>query len=89
MQKEKVGKVEHSIIKNPFVFKPFNVNDESSVTCVPRISVTQQRVTDQGVNIPEIYVPDLININPNSIANIEKVLLHIETIIGIRDSTHK
>ena len=32
------------------------------------------------VNVPEIYVPDPVNINPNSIANVEKVLLHIETI---------
>jgi len=73
----------------PLIFKPHNFNDELNVTCIPRISLTQQRVVDQGVNIPEIYISDPININPNSIANIEKVLLHIEKIVGIRDGIRK
>jgi hypothetical protein len=79
-----------SLIK-PLVFKPYNnkSNDNSCVMSVPRISLTQQFAADQRVNIPEIYIPDPININPNSIANVEKVLLHIETISGIKDGTRK
>jgi len=50
------------------------------ITSVPKLSLTQQFITNQRVNVPEIYVPDPININPNIIANVEKVLLHIETI---------
>ncbi|RIB19714.1 hypothetical protein C2G38_2181071 [Gigaspora rosea] len=46
-------------------------------------------VTDQEVDILNIYIPDPINVNPNSIANIEKILLHIETISGIRNGTRK
>ena len=38
------------------------------------------RLLYQRINVPEIYVPDPININPNLIANVERVLLHIETI---------
>ncbi|KAF0441057.1 hypothetical protein F8M41_004011 [Gigaspora margarita] len=49
------------------------------------ISLTQQRVTNLRVNIPEIYISNPININPNSLANIEKVLVHIEKISGIKD----
>lgn len=70
-------------------YSPYNANDESSDTHVPRISLTQQQVIDQGVNVPEIYVPDPININPNSIASVEKVLLHIETLSGIKDGIRK
>ncbi|CAG8640964.1 4338_t:CDS:1, partial [Diversispora eburnea] len=44
---------------------------------------------DQRINIPEIYVPDLIDINPNLISNVKKVLLYIEKITGIRDGIHK
>ena len=36
-----------------------------------------------------LYIPDPIEINPNSIANVEKVLFHIETISGIKDGTRK
>lgn len=89
IQKEKVAEVDNNPTKNPPIFKPYSFGDESSITSIPRISLTQQRIIDQGVNVPEIYIPDPININPNSIANIEKVLLHIEVITGIRNGTRK
>ena len=50
------------------------------ITSLRKLSLTQQFITNQRVNVPEIYVPDPININPNLIANVERVLLHIETI---------
>ncbi|CAG8530714.1 3792_t:CDS:2, partial [Scutellospora calospora] len=84
LQKEEV--IENNIINKltySFIFKPYSVNDKQNVT-----SFTQQ-VTDPRVNIPEIYFPDLININSNSIMNIEKVLLHIEMISGIKSGIHK
>jgi len=75
--------------KPPLIFKPYNTNSKLSVVFIPKISITQQPIIDQGVNIPKIYIPDPININPNSIANIEKVFLHIETISGIKDEICK
>jgi len=89
IQREKVAEVENNPTENPLIFKPYNFGNESSITSIPRISLTQQPITDQGVNVPEIYISDLININPNSIANVEKVLLHIEMITGIRNGTRK
>ena len=44
---------------------------------------------DQGVNVPEIFIPDPLNVNPNSTANIEKVLSHIENISGIKNGMRK
>lgn len=90
IQNEKT--VENSVIdqqSKPLIFKSYSINNESSSVSVPRISLTQRPIIEQGVNIPEIYIPDPININPNSIANVEKVLLHIETISGIKDGSHK
>ncbi|RIB25498.1 hypothetical protein C2G38_2165722 [Gigaspora rosea] len=80
--------VEEEIIKadNLLVFRLYSCDNESSLnsTYISRISITQRRVIDQGINIPDIYIPDPVNINSNSIANIEKILLHIETITGIK-----
>jgi thiol-disulfide isomerase/thioredoxin len=96
IQKEREAEIENEIIDRstmptmPLIFKPYILNNESSVTCTStsRISHTQ-RPADQGVIVPKIYVPDSININPNSIANVEKVLLHIENISGIKNGTRK
>ena len=89
IQKKKVAKIITNKTNNTFVFKLYSFNDELSVTHILRISITQQRTTDQRVNTPDIYIPDPIDINPNSISNIEKVLLHIEKITGIRDGIRK
>ncbi|CAG8481033.1 6224_t:CDS:2, partial [Scutellospora calospora] len=87
MQKEKI--IEDKItdkLAYPLVFRPYRASNEPSVTYVSKISLTQQ-TADPRVNVPKIYVPDLININPNSIANVEKVLLHIEVIsVSLVDS---
>ena len=71
------------------IYKPYNVDKETKPSSSSRISITQRQSTDQGVNIPDIFVPDPLNVNPNSTANVEKVLLHIEKISGIKDRIRK
>ncbi|KAF0411264.1 hypothetical protein F8M41_008221 [Gigaspora margarita] len=72
MQKEEViednitNKLIHSL-----VFKPYSITNKQNITSVSKISYTQQ-VIGPSVNVPEIHIPDPININPNSIANVEK-----------------
>ncbi|KAF0480858.1 hypothetical protein F8M41_023643 [Gigaspora margarita] len=88
IQKETKVEAENSTVdqlNKPFIFKSYNINEEQINMLTPKISLTQQRVTDPRVNTPEIYIPDPININPNSLANVEKVLVHIEKISGIKD----
>lgn len=75
--------------KKPPVFKPHNVESESNMKSISRISFTQQLAADPGVKVPDIYIPDPLNINPNSIANVEKILFHIEKISGIKEGQRK
>ncbi|RIB02044.1 hypothetical protein C2G38_2292881 [Gigaspora rosea] len=44
---------------------------------------------DEGVNVPEIFIPDPLNVNPNTTTNIEKVFLNIKKISGIEDGIRK
>src|SRR5688572_28999039 len=44
---------------------------------------------DSGVKVPDIYIPDPLNINPNSIDSVEKILLHIGKISGIKEGIRK
>ncbi|KAF0429070.1 hypothetical protein F8M41_005790 [Gigaspora margarita] len=86
IQKEKIVEIENNIVDqlpNPLIFKPYKIDNKQSTTGFI------QPITDQEVNIPEIYIPDPININPNLIANIEQVLLHIETILGIKNKVRQ
>jgi hypothetical protein len=75
--------------KKPPVFKSHNIESESNVQSISRISITQQLAADPGVKVPDIYIPDPLNINPNSIANVEKILFHIEKIAGIKEGQRK
>jgi len=72
-----------------FIFKSHNFESESRASSTSRISITQQPVADSGVKVPDIYIPDPLNINPNSIDNVEKILLHIEKISGIKEGIRK
>ncbi|RIB14877.1 hypothetical protein C2G38_2193870 [Gigaspora rosea] len=84
---EKVTEIANDLtiqLTNPLIFKPFKINKKQSA-----MSVLNQQVTDQGVNTHEIYISNLININSNLIANVEKILLHIKKISGIKNGTHK
>ena len=71
------------------IYKPYSVDEENKHSASSRISVTQRSFTDRGVNNPEIFIPDPLDLNPNSTANIEKVLHHIEKISGIEDGVRK
>ena len=71
------------------IYKHYNFDKETNSSSLPRISITQRPSADQGVNIPEIFIPDPLDINPNSTANVEKVLQHIRKISGIEDGTRK
>jgi len=65
----------------PLIFKSYSVDDDSYTVSIPKISLTQPLVvTDPKVKIPEIYIPDPIEINPNLIANVEKVLSYRNNI---------
>ncbi|CAJ0628607.1 10489_t:CDS:2, partial [Entrophospora sp. SA101] len=46
--------------------------------------ITQKLIPDKGVEVPGIYIPDPIPVNPNSLKNVEIVLKHIENITGIK-----
>ena len=41
------------------------------------------------VNTPHIFIPDPLLLNPNSIANVRKVLDHIQEISGINKQERK
>ena len=76
-------------IKKSSNFKFYNIENELQIQSTSRISITQQPIADLGVKVPDIYIPDPLNINPNSIANVEKILLHIEKISGIKEGQRK
>src|SRR6185369_10375610 len=79
-----------SEISNKFtVFKPYIVKKPEHNLQKPRISITQKSVTDHGVQIPDIYVPDPIPVNPNSTKNVKEVLKYIEGITGIASGKRK
>ena len=73
----------------PLTFKPYSIDDELSSISILKISHTQWPIIEQEVNIPKIYISDPININPNLIANIKKVLLYIEMISSIKNGSCK
>jgi hypothetical protein len=53
------------------------------------ISITQKSSPDQGIILPEMYVPDPLAVNPNSINNVKKILEHIQVITGVDQGTRK
>ncbi|RIB16988.1 hypothetical protein C2G38_2246676 [Gigaspora rosea] len=58
-----------------------NIENRKKISRIDDKQVTtSQRIANQGVNVPEIYIPDLINLNPNLVASVEQILLHIEKI---------
>src|SRR6266540_1832175 len=68
-----INNTEKSLIIHPYTFK-----GSSKPRSVPESEDTSQ-----------IFVPNLVGINPNSIANVQKVLEHIEEISGIKDGSCK
>src|SRR6266542_3749549 len=50
---------------------------------------SKPRSVPESEDTPQIFVSDPVGINPNSIANVQKVLEHIEEISGIKDGSRK
>ncbi|KAF0559384.1 hypothetical protein F8M41_006138 [Gigaspora margarita] len=51
--------------------------------------IFQQRlVPESEVYMLQIFIPDSIGINPNSVANVRKVLEHVEEISGVKNGSH-
>ena len=74
--------------------KPLNIKfyqNEKETSDVNRnpISITQISIPQKGVKVPDIFVPDPISVNPNSIDNVCKVLDHIQEISGINRQERK
>src|SRR6185312_2089689 len=53
------------------LYRPYKLDEETRRSVPSRISITQRPSADRGVNVPEIFIPDPLDVNPNSTANIE------------------
>jgi len=62
-----------------------NISDDSTKP----ISITQKSSPQDGVEVPDLLVPDPLPINPNSIENVHKVLNHIQKISVIKKGERK
>ncbi|KAF0551460.1 hypothetical protein F8M41_023403 [Gigaspora margarita] len=76
-------------INKTIVFRPYEPKKPSVELQKSKISITQKTIINQGIKIPDLYVPDPIPINPNSLINVQKILEHIEIITGIKSGKHK
>ncbi|CAG8620373.1 7993_t:CDS:2, partial [Diversispora eburnea] len=67
--------------------EPSNITNitKKSININPYIFEEAQLVPESEIYRPQLFVPDPIGINPNSITNIRKVLEHIKEISGIKD----
>ena len=77
-QKKQVPESEKDKPDQLTLYRPSKLDEETRRSVPSRISIAQRPSTDRGVNVPEIFIPDPLDINPNSTANIENVLYHIE-----------
>jgi len=75
----------------PLIFKSYQSEIDTSkkfTNLINPINITQ-RSNQKDINVPNILVPDLIPINPNSIKNVQKVLEHIKEISEINKGERK
>ena len=70
-------------------FKFYNNETEIASSSKNPISITQKLITEENVKVPDIFVPDPLPLNPNSIENVHKVLEHIKEISGINKKERK
>ncbi|RHZ46350.1 hypothetical protein Glove_624g6 [Diversispora epigaea] len=71
--------------------EPSNITNiiKKSININPYTFEEAQSVPESEVYILQLFVPDPIGVNPNSIANIRKVLEYIKVISRINDSNRK
>ncbi|CAG8517850.1 12308_t:CDS:2 [Dentiscutata heterogama] len=62
---------------------------QEKASYLEHISITQQSKPNQNVVIPEMHMPDLLEVNPNSLNNVKKVLEHIQSITEIDEGAFK
>ncbi|RIB06741.1 hypothetical protein C2G38_2147907 [Gigaspora rosea] len=65
------------------------INAAEKSTVISSYVFKQRSVPESEVHTPQIFVPDPIGINPNSIDNVRKVLEHIKEISGVKDDSRK
>jgi len=71
------------------IIKNYIFGEKASEVNMNPISITQKSVPEEGVNVPDIIVPDPLPVNPNSIINVRKVLDHIQEISGVNKGERK
>src|SRR5205085_1314898 len=62
---------------------------EKSLAVCSRTFGKAQSILESEVYSPQLFVPDPIGINPNSISNVRKVFEHIEEVSGVKDGNRK
>ncbi|CAG8657078.1 4973_t:CDS:1, partial [Scutellospora calospora] len=67
----------------PLVIKPYTYTQEQKNLYLEYISIIQQSEPNHSIIIFKIYVPDPLELNPNSISNVRKVLEYIQNIAKI------
>ena len=73
----------------PLKIKSHTFTHKPNASYLEHISITQQTEPDQDIIVPEMYVPDPLPVNPNSVSNIRKILGHIEVITGVAQGVRK
>ncbi|RHZ55372.1 hypothetical protein Glove_416g12 [Diversispora epigaea] len=63
-----------------------NTVEKSSNICSYKFKESDEQESIPEVYMPQIFVSDPIEINPNSIANVRKVLEHIKEISGVKEN---
>ena len=73
----------------PLKIKSHTFTHKPDAFYLEHISITQRTEPDQDIIVPEMYIPDPLPVNPNSVSNIRKILEHIEVITGVAQGTWK
>jgi hypothetical protein len=76
-------------ITQPLHFKYYQSSTNTSDDPINPISITQRLLPQDGVKVPDMFLPDPLPLNPNSIENVRKVLDHIQEISGINKGERK
>ncbi|RIB13230.1 hypothetical protein C2G38_2326415 [Gigaspora rosea] len=69
--------------------QPKTVNVTEKLPAISPYIFKRRSVLESEVYALQIFVPDAIGINPNSVANVRKVLEHIEEISGVKNGSRK
>ncbi|RHZ87942.1 hypothetical protein Glove_28g32 [Diversispora epigaea] len=78
-------------IEKPLILRhhSFNKQIKSTNTSYTYTNINQESILQNKIQIPQLFVPDPLGVNPNSISNIRMVFKYIEEITGIKDNIRK